>query len=77
MGLLGLEPTPDFYPTDNPISTSVICPECGAARALHSGRPNWLDLASVDADLLSVVVAWENMSAAIRKAILALVQSAD
>jgi hypothetical protein len=25
---------------------------CGAARALHSGRPNWLDLASIDADLL-------------------------
>jgi hypothetical protein len=43
-----------------------------AATALHFGRSNWLDLSSVDADLLSVVLAWEKISHPIRKAIAAL-----
>ncbi len=71
----GLEPTAGFYSTDDDVSTSVICPECGAARALHSGRSNWLDLSSVDADLLSVVLVWEKISGPIRKAIVSLMES--
>src|SRR5690242_12207468 len=29
------------------------CEQCRAAPALHLGRSNWLDLASIDADLLN------------------------
>jgi hypothetical protein len=72
VGPLGLEPSAEFYRTDDAASSSVIREACGAARALHSGRPNWLDLASIDTDLLSVVLAWERISEPIRKAILSL-----
>jgi len=39
----------------------VNCEQCRAAPALHFGRPNWLELSSVDADLLGVVLAWEKI----------------
>jgi hypothetical protein len=45
--VLGLEPAAEFHPTEVAASTSVICAECGAARALHFGPSNWLDLASL------------------------------
>jgi hypothetical protein len=77
MGPLGLEPTADSYPTEKAPCTSVICPECGAARALHSGRSNWLDLSSIDTELLSVVLAWEKISEPNRKAILRLASSQE
>jgi hypothetical protein len=76
MGPLGLEPTAEFYRTDDGASTSAICPECGAALALQSGRSNWLDLSSIDAGLLSVVLAWEKISDPIRKELCALVDAA-
>gem|GEM_PF-6637851 len=74
MGPLGLEPTIEFYPKGRAASTSVICEQCGAARALHLGRSNWLDLASIDPDLLSVVLGWEKISEPIQKSILTLVR---
>jgi len=76
LGPLGLEPTIGFYATDGAASTSVICPECGAARALHIPRSGWLDLSSIDPDLLSVVLGWEEISKPIRDAILTLIRSA-
>lgn len=75
MGPLGLEPTAEFYPTEVAASTSVICPACGAARALHFSRSGWLNLASIDPDLLSVVLAWERISSPIRNAIVGFATS--
>ena len=50
---------------------------CRAAWArMYSGRSNWLDLSSIDADLLSVVLAWEKISGPVRKRICALVHAA-
>lgn len=72
----GIEPACD---SDGIIKADYACgncEQCRAAPALHFGRPNWLDLSSIDSDLQSVVVAWEKISKPIRKAILALVQSA-
>ena len=76
---LGLEPTAEFYPRDDTASTSAICEKCRAAPALHSGRSTWLDLASVDANLLSVVLAWDKISEPIRKMIvqLAMIQGSQ
>lgn len=48
---------------------------CGAAPALHSDVTKRLAMASVDADLLSVVLAWEKIADPIRKAIVTLVES--
>jgi hypothetical protein len=70
--LLGLEPTGEFYRTDEAASTSENCRECRAALALHSACTRWLDLSSIDADLLSVVLAWENISERIRAGIVVL-----
>jgi hypothetical protein len=75
LGPLGLEPTAEFHPKDDTTSGCVSCQECRAARALHFGRSNWLDLSSVDADLLSVVLGWGKIPEPIRKAIVALVEA--
>ena len=47
-----------------------------AALALHSGDSNWLDLSSIDGELLSVVLGQEKFSEPIRKGIKAPVDSA-
>jgi hypothetical protein len=44
----------------------------GAARALHFPRSGWLGLASIDPNLLTVVLAWEKISEPIRRAIVGL-----
>jgi hypothetical protein len=72
---LGLEPTDEYDRTEDTTMTSVICQNCRAARALHSGHTHWLDLSSIDADLLSVVLGWEKISEPIRKAVIALMES--
>jgi hypothetical protein len=71
----GLEPLGDFDATNNTASSSDGCPECGAARALHSGGPDCHLLSSLDADLQSVIAAWDGLPTAIRRATLALIGS--
>jgi hypothetical protein len=68
----GIEPACDFDGKNERVCDCVNCEKCRAARALHSGRSNWLDLSSIDADLQSVVLGWEEISHPIRKAIVAL-----
>ena len=72
----GIEPAKKSDASDAQLSNCVDQDQARAAPALHFGRPNWLDRASIDADLLSVVLAWKILSEPIRKAILALVHSA-
>ena len=74
--VLGIEPAICFDGTNEAVCDCVNCAQCRAARALHSGNSNWLDLASIDADLLSVVLAWGKLSEPVRKGICALVHSA-
>jgi hypothetical protein len=76
MEAAGIEPASNFDLTTATTCDCVNCEQCGAAPALHSRRSNWLDLASIDADLLSVVLAWEELSDPIQKGICALVRSA-
>jgi hypothetical protein len=49
--------------------------ESTVAPALQLKHANWLELASVDADLQRVILAWEGLPEAIRRATLALVDS--
>ena len=72
MEAAGIEPAGDFDLTTEVVCDCVNCQEGRAAPALHSGRSAWLDLSSIDADLLSVVLAWEKISGPIRKAIVSL-----
>jgi hypothetical protein len=48
---------------------------CRAANALHSGRLKWLESALNDADLQRVIAAWAGLSAPIRAAVIAVVES--
>ena len=73
----GVEPLKDSAATSDADSTSVDCEACRAARALHLGDADWLQLSSLDADLQSVLLAWERLPEPIRRAILALVESQE
>jgi hypothetical protein len=72
---MGFEPTIDFDATGDLSCRCVICQECRAANALHSGCLTWLELASRDTDLRRVIDAWEKLPAAIRRAIVTLVSA--
>jgi hypothetical protein len=71
----GLEPLGDFDAKRNSASTSIDHQEGAAARALHSGGPNCHCLSSLDADLQSVIAAWDGLAAPIRNAMIALIGS--
>jgi hypothetical protein len=71
----GIEPAHEIDANDEKVSDCVTRVEPRAAPALHSGRPDWLELSSLDADLQSVVLAWEKISEPIRNCIVALVYS--
>ncbi len=58
---VGFIPLGDCDTTTELICDCVKCDACRAARALQTGDINCRLLASVDADLLSVVLAWENL----------------
>jgi hypothetical protein len=70
----GLEPQSDFDVTDDSASTSADSLHCCAARALHAGGAACHSLSSLDADLQSVIAAWDGLPTAIRTAITALVE---
>jgi len=69
----GFEPVGDFDGSDNSDCGCDFCQGYRAARALHSGRSNCLDVASPDTDLQQVIGAWDGLPEAIRKAIMVLV----
>lgn len=71
----GTSPTDYLSVTAEATCDCVKCDACGAARALQTGDINCRLLASVDANLLSVVLAWANLSQPIRKAIIGLAMS--
>jgi hypothetical protein len=75
MEAAGIEPAQEIDASDERLSNCVSEGESRAAPALHCGGANWLDLSSIDADLLSVVLAWGKISEPIRNCIVALVQS--
>jgi hypothetical protein len=50
---------------------------CRAANALHAGILNWLETASNDIGLQRVIASWDGLPAAIRKAIVALIDSRE
>jgi hypothetical protein len=70
----GLEPLTDFDATDVGASTSADRLQDCAARALHPGGTACRSLSSLDADLQSVIAAWDDLPAAIRMAITALLE---
>ncbi len=76
MGPLGLEPTQRIDTSNGQLANCVNDEEARAAPALHFRRLDWLELSSIDADLLSVVLAWEKIRGSVRKEICALVQEA-
>lgn len=75
MEAAGIEPECNFDPSAATISTSGKCDTCGAARALHSCGTYCPFLSSLDADLRSVIEAWDWLPAAIQKAIAAIIET--
>jgi len=71
--MAGIEPALDFDATGIPPCGCVIWEQCRAANALHSGRPEWLEMALDDTDLQRVVEAWADLPESMRKAIAFLV----
>jgi hypothetical protein len=70
----GLEPRAVFDVTENHESTCVRCQEGSAARALHTGSTICHLMSSLDVDLQRVIVAWDGLPVAIRKAIATLLE---
>jgi hypothetical protein len=75
MEAAGIEPAADFDLSGKLDCGCVICEECRAAMALHPQGLDWLDLAQNDADLQSVIGAWNGLAEPIRRAIRALLGS--
>jgi hypothetical protein len=69
---VGIESAGDFDATGNLPCGCVICEKCRAANALYAGRPNFLDLALIVADLQGVIAAWSMLPAAVRAAMTVL-----
>lgn len=72
---MGFEPDADFDATGILPCGCMICPECRAALALQTGRPEWLNLALNDAGLQRVLIAWATLTAGQRRAILARIEA--
>jgi hypothetical protein len=69
----GIEPAFNSDATDFLPCGCVNCQQCRAARALHLGCPDWLYVASADADLQRVIAAWDALPQAIRAAVMAVI----
>ena len=72
-GATGFEPVSDFDATSTGACACEFCQGYRAAQALHSGRSNRLDVASLDPDLQRVIAGWDAQPEAIRQEIGALV----
>lgn len=71
----GIEPPLDSDATNNQPCGCEFCTDPCAANALHSCGSNCQFMATIDADLQSVIAAWERLPEAIRRAITGLVHS--
>jgi hypothetical protein len=69
----GLEPANEIDATDNCICTCEFCERCRAAVALHSECFKRQFLASLDAELQSIIAAWAGLPIGLRRALLALI----
>jgi hypothetical protein len=61
-----IRPDADFTATGILPYGCVLCQECGPALALHSWRPEWLELALNDADLQRLIVGWNGLLAQLK-----------
>lgn len=75
MEAAGIEPGTNIDATRVAESDYAICPECGAAYALHGSGSNLHELSPLDADLQEVISAWDTLSMELRKALWAIVAS--
>ena len=71
----GIEPAFNSDATNFPPCSCVNCQQCCAAPALQFCRPDWLELASVDADLQGVIAAWSSLPEAIRTTFMVLIST--
>lgn len=53
------------------------CQVCGAANALQPGGNGCRSVSPIDADLQAVIKAWDTLPVAIRKAIIAMIDSQE
>ncbi len=72
----GVESTSDFDAIDDGECGCEFCQGFRAARALHSGRSSWHDLALLDAGLQRIIAAWGSLPKNIRAAMMALAETA-
>ncbi|MGD9721503.1 MAG: hypothetical protein AB7O59_09865 [Pirellulales bacterium] len=75
MEAAGIEAESDFAKSNCDACGCADCEMCRAANALHSGRLQWLESALTDADLQRVILAWGTLPEAMRRAVLAIVDT--
>jgi hypothetical protein len=75
MEAAGIEPGSDFDATENGVCNCENCEQCRAAYALHEECFKSRFLATLDVELLRVLVEWGSLAAYVRGAIIALLAS--
>lgn len=75
MEAAGIEPAFSSDASTDGITDCVICPDCGAANALHSGSTPCQQSSPIDTDLLRVTSSWESLPQHVRQTILSLVDA--
>jgi hypothetical protein len=74
-GGTGLEPATNSEVNDNGCCIYVNCQEGCAANALHPEFLKCLEVALIDADLLTVIGAWKGLPEEIRKTVMLLAKA--
>jgi hypothetical protein len=74
---MGFEPTCNSAANENAACACEKCQEARAALALHPGCLKWLESALNDIDLQHVIAAWDGLPDAIRRAVMALIESQE
>ena len=77
MEAAGIEPGDDIAANDYTAATCVTCPACGAALALQQPVTGLQPPAPPDADLQTVITAWDALPAHLRAAIVAIVTATE
>src|SRR5262245_14743947 len=71
----GIEPSCDSDATDSSVCDCENCQQCRAANALHFECFKWQFLASLDARLRDLILAWDHTPDARRTAVASLVKA--
>jgi hypothetical protein len=74
---MGFEPTCNSAANVDVPCACEKCHQASAAMALHCESSICLSLASIDASLQQVIVAWDGLPDAIRRAVMALIESQE